>query len=75
MWRLARSFELLDPLRKRIEAGMPAYGSCAGMIMLADRIRDGAAGQETCGGIDMTVRRNAFGRQVDSFEARVPLTG
>ncbi len=75
MWRVARPFEPPDPLRKRIEAGMPAYGSCAGMIMLADRIRDGAAGQETCGGIDMTVRRNAFGRQVDSFEARVPLTG
>jgi 5'-phosphate synthase pdxT subunit len=75
MWRLARSFELLDPLRKRIEAGLPAYGSCAGMILLADRIRDGAAGQETIGGIDMTVRRNAFGRQVDSFEAPVPLTG
>ncbi|QKG27568.1 pyridoxal 5'-phosphate synthase glutaminase subunit PdxT [Actinomadura verrucosospora] len=75
MWRLARSFELLEPLRKRIEAGLPAYGSCAGMIMLADRIRDGAAGQETIGGIDMTVRRNAFGRQVDSFESAVPLTG
>jgi 5'-phosphate synthase pdxT subunit len=75
MWRLARTFELLEPLRKRIEAGMPAYGSCAGMIMLADRIRDGADGQETFGGIDMTVRRNAFGRQVDSFEAAVPLTG
>jgi 5'-phosphate synthase pdxT subunit len=75
MWRLARTFELLDPLRKRIEAGMPAYGSCAGMIMLADRIRDGAEGQETIGGIDMTVRRNAFGRQVDSFEAEVPLEG
>ncbi|MCP2340867.1 pyridoxal 5'-phosphate synthase glutaminase subunit PdxT [Actinomadura rupiterrae] len=75
MWRLARSFELLEPLRKRIEAGMPAYGSCAGMIMLADRIEGGAAGQETAGGIDMTVRRNAFGRQVDSFEAPVQLTG
>jgi 5'-phosphate synthase pdxT subunit len=75
MWRLARSFELLEPLRKRIEAGMPVYGSCAGMIMLADRIVDGAAGQETIGGIDMTVRRNAFGRQVDSFESAVPLTG
>ncbi|WP_307801965.1 pyridoxal 5'-phosphate synthase glutaminase subunit PdxT [Actinomadura violacea] len=75
MWRLARAFELLEPLRKRIEAGLPAYGSCAGMIMLADRIRDGAAGQETIGGIDMTVRRNAFGRQVDSFESAVPLTG
>jgi pyridoxal 5'-phosphate synthase pdxT subunit len=75
MWRLARTFELLEPLRKRIEAGMPAYGSCAGMIMLADRIRDGAPGQETIGGIDMTVRRNAFGRQVDSFESLVRLTG
>ncbi|MFI0356649.1 pyridoxal 5'-phosphate synthase glutaminase subunit PdxT [Actinomadura sp. 9N407] len=75
MWRLARTFELLEPLRKRIEAGMPAYGSCAGMIMLADRIRDGADGQETFGGIDMTVRRNAFGRQVDSFESEVRLTG
>ena len=75
MWRLARAFELLEPLRKRIEAGMPAYGSCAGMIMLADRIVDGAEGQETIGGIDMTVRRNAFGRQVDSFETGVRLTG
>jgi 5'-phosphate synthase pdxT subunit len=75
MWRLARAFELLEPLRKRIEGGLPAYGSCAGMIMLADRIRDGVAGQETVGGIDMTVRRNAFGRQVDSFESDVPLTG
>ncbi|TYK42909.1 pyridoxal 5'-phosphate synthase glutaminase subunit PdxT [Actinomadura decatromicini] len=75
MWRLARSFEMLEPLRKRIEAGLPAYGSCAGMIMLADRIRDGVAGQETVGGIDMTVRRNAFGRQVDSFESAVELTG
>ncbi|REE94683.1 pyridoxal 5'-phosphate synthase glutaminase subunit PdxT [Thermomonospora umbrina] len=73
MWRLARTFEMLDPLRKRVEAGMPAYGSCAGMIMLADRIRDGVRDQETVGGLDMTVRRNAFGRQVDSFEADVPL--
>jgi 5'-phosphate synthase pdxT subunit len=75
MWRLARSFELLDPLRKRIDAGLPAFGSCAGMIMLADRIADGAAGQETIGGIDMLVRRNAFGRQVDSFESDVHLGG
>jgi 5'-phosphate synthase pdxT subunit len=75
MWRLARSFELLDPLRKRIGAGLPAYGSCAGMIMLADRIADGVAGQETIGGIDMMVRRNAFGRQVDSFESDVHLAG
>jgi 5'-phosphate synthase pdxT subunit len=75
MWKLARTFELLDPLRKRIEAGMPAYGSCAGMIMLADRILDGIEGQETIGGIDMVVRRNAFGRQVDSFESDVALAG
>jgi 5'-phosphate synthase pdxT subunit len=75
MWRLARTFDLLGPLRKRIEQGMPTYGSCAGMIMLADRIVDGAAGQETVGGIDMLVRRNAFGRQVDSFESDVEMTG
>jgi 5'-phosphate synthase pdxT subunit len=75
MWKLARTFELLDPVRKRIEAGMPAYGSCAGMIMLADRVRDGIAGQETIGGLDMLVRRNAFGRQVDSFESEVNLLG
>ncbi|MEU5883948.1 pyridoxal 5'-phosphate synthase glutaminase subunit PdxT [Spirillospora sp. NPDC047279] len=75
MWKLARAFDLLEPLRKRVEGGMPAYGSCAGMIMLADRIKDGIEGQETLGGIDMTVRRNAFGRQVDSFEADVRLTG
>ncbi|MDN3358024.1 pyridoxal 5'-phosphate synthase glutaminase subunit PdxT [Actinomadura sp. DC4] len=75
MWRLARTFELLGPLRKRVEQGMPAYGSCAGMIMLADRIMDGVAGQETIGGIDMVVRRNAFGRQVDSFESDVEMDG
>ena len=75
MWRLARTFELLGPLRKRIEQGMPAYGSCAGMIMLADRILGGAEGQETIGGIDMLVRRNAFGRQIDSFEGDVRMTG
>ncbi len=69
MWKLAAAFELLEPLRLRIKEGMPAYGSCAGMIMLADRIQGGIEGQETLGGIDMVVRRNAFGRQVDSFEA------
>jgi pyridoxal 5'-phosphate synthase pdxT subunit len=69
MWRMARTFELLEPLRKRVEQGMPAYGSCAGMIMLADRIEGGVRGQETFGGLDVVVRRNAFGRQVDSFEA------
>jgi len=66
---LAVRAELFTPLRERVAAGMPAYGSCAGMIMLADRILDGRADQQTIGGIDMTVRRNAFGRQVDSFEA------
>jgi len=69
MWKLATAFELLEPLRLRIKEGMPAYGSCAGMIMLADRIEGGIEGQQTLGGIDMVVRRNAFGRQIDSFEA------
>jgi len=67
--QLAQTFELLEPIRARIADGMPVYGSCAGMILLADRIVDGALGQQTFGGIDMTVRRNAFGRQVDSFES------
>jgi len=66
--KLVRAFELQAPLRRRIAAGMPAYGSCAGMIMLADRIADGRPDQQTLGGLDITVRRNAFGRQVDSFE-------
>lgn len=69
MWRLARRLELLEPLRERLRGGMPAYGSCAGMILLADRLEGGVEGQETLGGLDVTVRRNAFGRQVDSFEA------
>ena len=75
MWKLAVIFDLMDPLRKRISGGMPTFGSCAGMIMLADRLVDGMSGQETFGGIDMTVRRNAFGRQVDSFEADISLNG
>jgi len=66
---LAESFGLIEPIRERITTGMPVYGSCAGMILLADRILDGAQGQATLGGINMTVRRNAFGRQVDSFES------
>jgi 5'-phosphate synthase pdxT subunit len=74
LWKLATVFELLDPVRKLIAGGLPAFGSCAGMIMLADHIQDGAAGQETFGGIDMTVRRNAFGRQVDSFERQIRLS-
>ena len=75
MAKLARTFGVLDPLRKRIGAGLPVLGTCAGMIMLADRVLDGAAGQETLGGIDMTVRRNAFGRQVDSFEGPGEVAG
>jgi pyridoxal 5'-phosphate synthase pdxT subunit len=75
MGRLAAVFGLLTPLRERIAAGLPAYGTCAGMIMLADRLADGAPGQQTIGGIDMTVRRNAFGRQVASFEGTVEMTG
>ena len=75
LWRLSVAFDVLEPLRKLIGAGLPAFGSCAGMIMLADRLADGVVGQQTCGGIDMTVRRNAFGRQVDSFERDIDLTG
>jgi 5'-phosphate synthase pdxT subunit len=75
LWRLSVAFDVLEPLRKLIAEGLPAFGSCAGMIMLADRIADGAEGQLTYGGIDMTVRRNAFGRQVDSFERDIDLTG
>lgn len=75
MIKLAQVFGLLAPLRERIGSGLPTYGSCAGMILLADRIEDGVPGQETIGGIDMTVRRNAFGRQVDSFESEVKITG
>jgi 5'-phosphate synthase pdxT subunit len=75
LWRLAVAFDVLDPVRKLIASGLPAFGSCAGMIMLADRLADGVAGQQTFGGIAMTVRRNAFGRQVDSFEGDITLSG
>jgi pyridoxal 5'-phosphate synthase pdxT subunit len=73
--KLAVEFGLADPVRKRIAGGMPAYGSCAGMTMLAAEVLDGRPDQQSFGAIDMTVRRNAFGRQVDSFEAPVPLSG
>ena len=76
MIKLARIFELLQPIRDRLAAGMPAYGSCAGMILLADRIDGGGSPlEETIGGLDITVRRNAFGRQVDSFEEAVEVDG
>lgn len=69
--QLAKIFGLFEPIRSRILAGMPVYGSCAGMILLADHILDAKEGQETFGGLDITVRRNAFGRQVDSFETDI----
>lgn len=75
MSKLAVVFGLLEPLRARVRAGMPVYGTCAGMIMLADKILDGRDDQESVGGIDMTVRRNAFGRQNESFEAAVEMQG
>jgi 5'-phosphate synthase pdxT subunit len=67
--RLLEVFELLDPLRKRLADGMPVLGSCAGMILLATDVLDGRPDQHQLDAVDMTVRRNAFGRQVDSFEA------
>jgi 5'-phosphate synthase pdxT subunit len=75
IWKLIDIFGLAEQLRKRIADGMPVFGSCAGMIMLADRLPDPASGQQTLGGIDMTVRRNAFGRQVDSFERDLDVRG
>jgi 5'-phosphate synthase pdxT subunit len=75
MSRLLETFELLDPVRKRLADGMPAYGSCAGMILLASEILDGRPDQRQLGGLDVVVRRNAFGRQVDSFEADLDVAG
>ena len=68
---LAKNFALFDPIKLRIAKGMPVYGSCAGMILLADNILDAMDGQDVFGGLDITVRRNAFGRQVDSFESEI----
>ncbi|MFI8785924.1 pyridoxal 5'-phosphate synthase glutaminase subunit PdxT [Streptomyces sp. NPDC055105] len=73
--KLAVLFGLMEPLRARVREGMPVYGTCAGMILLADKILDPRSGQETVGGIDMIVRRNAFGRQNESFEAAVDVRG
>ena len=69
MAKLAVVLDMLEPLQKAVAAGLPTYGSCAGMILLADRLVDAPADQDTIGGLHVTVRRNAFGRQVDSFEA------
>lgn len=75
MDKLTRAFGLREPLRRRLREGLPAYGSCAGMIMLADRLADARPDQQTLGGLDITVRRNAFGRQVDSFEQDLDFAG
>jgi 5'-phosphate synthase pdxT subunit len=75
MSRLLNIFELLDPLRARLAEGMPAYGSCAGMILLAKEVLGGRPDQHQLGAMDMVVRRNAFGRQVDSFEEDLDFTG
>ncbi len=73
--KLAKSFDLFSPIQSAIAAGLPVYGSCAGMILLASEIEGAAIGQETFGGISMRVRRNAFGRQVDSFESDIEFKG
>ena len=73
--KLARIFNIFEPIQERINDGMPVYGSCAGMILLADRVEDAIVGQESFGGLDVTVRRNAFGRQVDSFETDLTFKG
>jgi 5'-phosphate synthase pdxT subunit len=76
MIKLAKVFDLLEPLRARIAEGLPVYGSCAGMILLADRVDAGGSPlEDTVGGMDVTVRRNAFGRQIDSFEEDVDIDG
>jgi 5'-phosphate synthase pdxT subunit len=75
MDKLVRTFGLFEPIRAAIAEGLPVYGSCAGMIMLAERIADGRPDQQTLGGLDITVRRNAFGRQVDSFESDIAFAG
>ena len=72
---IAGSPSLTEPVRERLRGGLPAYGSCAGMILLADRIVGAPPGQTTLGGLDITVRRNAFGRQVDSFETDLDVVG
>ena len=73
--KLLELFDLLEPLRAAVKTGLPVYGSCAGMILLADEVLDGRPDQPTVGGLDIAVRRNAFGRQVDSFETDLPMTG
>lgn len=73
--KLARTFGMQQPVRDAIASGLPVYGTCAGLILLADRITDGIEGQESFGGLDITVQRNAFGSQIDSFETQLDVTG
>lgn len=73
--KLARIFGLFEPIRAAIGSGLPVFGTCAGLILLADRITDGIEGQETFGGLDVTVQRNAFGHQTDSFETELDFVG
>jgi len=73
MDKLSRAFGLAEPVKQRIADGMPVYGTCAGLIMLADTVRDAIDGQQTFGGLDVVVRRNAFGNQNDSFETELDI--
>ena len=75
MDKLSRAFGLADPLKARIAEGLPVYGTCAGLILLADTVLDAIAGQQTVGGLDVSVRRNAFGNQLDSFETDLQVEG
>ena len=75
MQRLAEAYELFEPISDAIRAGLPVFGTCAGLIMLSDRVQDGITGQRTFGGLNVTVRRNAFGNQLDSFEADLAFRG
>ncbi len=72
---LAQTFGIYEPIKKRIAQGLPVYGSCAGMILLAEKVIDGTPNQRTFGGLEITVRRNAFGRQVESFESELDFLG
>lgn len=73
--KLAMNFGLLEPIRSAIRDGLPAFGTCAGLIMLADEILDGIPGQVGFGGLDISVRRNAFGNQLESFETQLAFEG
>lgn len=73
--KLSRSFNLFDLISNRISNGMPTYGSCAGLILLANKVEDAIVGQESFGGLDVVARRNAFGRQIDSFEMDLEIKG